>query len=221
MSLFVFNQCTKKVVPSSPKDSSLTFLALGDSYTIGESVLKNGRWPVQLVANLKSKGLSFNDPKIIAKTGWTTSDLNAAIDNVSPKSDYDLVSLLIGVNNQYRGFSAASFKPEFEALLERAIGFAGGDKAKVFVVSIPDYGETPFGQSRNPSKIGKELDEYNQVQKTICKNQGIAFIDITPISRKAISDGTLVANDGLHPSAKMYAEWVKLMSTDVFTLVSK
>jgi acyl-CoA thioesterase I len=220
LALLVFNQCTKKVVPATEKDSSLNYLALGDSYTIGESVAESGRWPVQLVTQLKGKGLQINDAQIIAKTGWTTSELNMAIDKAAPTSDYDLVSLLIGVNNQYRGLSASSFKPEFEALLERAIGFAGGDKSKVFVVSIPDYGVTPFGQTRNPAKIAKELDEYNEIQKTICEARGIAFFDITPISRKAISDKTLVAEDGLHPSAKMYSEWVELMSQNIYELTN-
>jgi lysophospholipase L1-like esterase len=212
-------QCTKKVAPVADNEKHIRYLALGDSYTIGESVSIAGRWPEQLAGKLKVNNIAINTPEIIAKTGWTTSELNYGINAAKPQGPYDLVSLLIGVNNQYRGLSSASFKPEFEALLNRAIAFAGGDKSKVFVVSIPDYGVTPFGQKGDPEKIAKELDVYNQIQKDICEAQGILFIDITPISRNAKTDPELIANDGLHPSAKMYLQWVELMFMDVLSLV--
>ena len=212
-------QCTKKVTPQIETENTLRYLALGDSYTIGQSVSTEGRWPVQLVEKLKEKKISINPPEIIARTGWTTFELNEGINSVNPQGTFDLVSLLIGVNNQYRGFSATSFKPEFEALLQRAIQFADNDKSKVFVVSIPDYGVTSFGQKGNPEKIAKELDEYNQIQKDICEAQGILFIDITPISRNAKTVPELIASDGLHPSVKMYSRWVDLMLNDVHALV--
>ena len=153
---------------SKMQDDSLTFLALGDSYTIGESVAENERWPVQLAARLNEKGRQTASPKIIATTGWRTDQLKSAIESDKElKERYDLVSLLIGVNNQFQGKSVESFAPEFEELLQTAIGLAG-DKEKVIVLSIPDYGVTPFGASRGEERIAKELDEYNQVSKSIC-----------------------------------------------------
>lgn len=213
-------QCTKKSVPAVSNGSAeaIKYLALGDSYTIGESVGTGERWPVQLSEQLKSKGLAINSPQIIAQTGWTTDELNQGINKTAPEKNFDLVSLLIGVNNQFRGRSVTDFKREFEPLLDRAIAFAGGNKSKVFVVSIPDYGFTPFGQGRNPEKITREIDEYNQVQKDICTARNIAFFDITPISREGLKDPELVAGDGLHPSGKMYGQWVDLMLNDILTL---
>ncbi len=213
-------QCTKKSVPAATETSetAIKYLALGDSYTIGESVSSGERWPVQLTEQLKNKGLEISSPQIVAQTGWTTDELNQALNGAQLPNDFDLVSLLIGVNNQFRGRSVTDFKREFEPLLDRAIAFAGGNKSKVFVVSIPDYGFTPFGQGRNPEKIAKEIDEYNQVQKDICTSRNIAFFDITPISREGLKDPELVAGDGLHPSGKMYGQWVELMLNDVLTL---
>ena len=147
----------------------LKFLALGDSYTIGESVAEKDRWPVQLAAQLRAKGLNVGDPKIIATTGWRTDDLKNAIVKDNPSTDYDYVSLLIGVNNQYQGKSSAAYAPEFEELLKMAIEFAGGDRSKVFVVSIPDYGFTPFGKEKKET-ITKAIDEFNAVNKSITEN---------------------------------------------------
>jgi lysophospholipase L1-like esterase len=186
------------------------FLALGDSYTIGESVAENERWPVQLVAALNKNGKRFAAPKIIATTGWRTDDLKAAIKKENPPRDWDLVSLLIGVNNQYQGRSVADYAPEFEELLNMAIEFAGGDKSKVFVVSIPDYGFTPFGKEKQ-DKISKELDEFNNINKKISEKYGVEYFYITEISRRGLDEPALVATDGLHPSDKMYAEWVRLI----------
>jgi lysophospholipase L1-like esterase len=186
----------------------LKFLALGDSYTIGESVAEKDRWPVQLAKQLRAKGIKVRDPKIIATTGWRTDDLKNAILKDNPSKDYDYVSLLIGVNNQYQGKSAAAYAPEFEELLKMAIEFAGGDKSKVFVVSIPDYGFTPFGKEKKES-ITKAIDEFNAVNKSITEKYKIKYFDITPISRKGFEDPELVAGDGLHPSGKMYTAWVE------------
>jgi lysophospholipase L1-like esterase len=186
------------------------YLALGDSYTIGESVAEDQRWPVQLVKQLNKKGQPFNEPKIIATTGWRTDDLKHAILRENLSKDYDLVSLLIGVNNQYQGKSAEAYASEFEELLNMAIAFAGGDKEKVFVVSIPDYGFTPFGKEKQ-EKITRELNEFNRINREISMKLGVKYFNITEVSRKGFEDPALVATDGLHPSGKMYTEWVKII----------
>jgi lysophospholipase L1-like esterase len=193
------------------KTQKIKFLALGDSYTIGESVNESERWPMQLLQQLQSKGYECQPPQIIATTGWRTDDLKNAIAKRKPEKDFNLVSLLIGVNNQYQGKSVESYTPEFEELLNIAIEHAGGDKSKVFVVSIPDYGYTPFGRNKQAA-ISKDIDEFNAANKAITEKYGIKYFNITEISRKGFDDPTLVANDGLHPSGKMYALWVDLIS---------
>lgn len=189
----------------------MTYLALGDSYTIGERVDESERWPVQLVADLNAGGVEISTPQIIAKTGWTTNELIGAISTANIQQPYDLVSLLIGVNNQYRGYPIAQQEEEFERLLKMAIEFAGGDADKVFVVSIPDYGVTPFGQDRDPDKIAKEIDLYNELNKRIAAQNNVMYFDITPISREASTKPEYVAADGLHPSGEMYDAWVNLI----------
>lgn len=191
--------------------AQLKFLALGDSYTIGESINEEGRWPNQLQDRLKSLGLDVEKPVIIAKTGWRTDELAAAIESANLTNDFDLVGLLIGVNNQYQGRSVDSYKPEFEKLLKRAIELANGDESKVFVVSIPDYGFTPFGESKK-DKISKELDQYNAANKKISEDFGVKYYYITDISRSDKSG--LVASDKLHPSAKQYGLWADLIAAD-------
>jgi lysophospholipase L1-like esterase len=190
---------------------SKKFLALGDSYTIGESVSEDQRWPNQLAAALSKRGIATAIPKIIATTGWRTDDLKNAILKDNPSKNYDLVSLLIGVNNQYQGKSAEVYAPEFEALLKMAIEFAGGKKENVFVVSIPDYGFTPFGKEKKET-ISKAIDQFNEVNRSIAEKYNVKYFDITPISRRGFEDPELVASDGLHPSAKMYQQWVNLIS---------
>lgn len=194
----------------STPSKQLKFLALGDSYTIGESVAEHQRWPVQLVGALNQQGYHFGPPQIIATTGWRTDDLKNAILEAKPQKDQDLVSLLIGVNNQYQGKSAKEYAPEFEELLKMAIAFAGGNKEKVFVVSIPDYGFTPFGKEKQ-ERISMELNEFNRINKEITAKLGVKYFNITPASRKGLEDPGLVASDGLHPSGKMYSEWVKII----------
>ena len=189
----------------------ITFLALGDSYTIGESVDKEERWPVQLADSLRQRGYSVSPPDIIAETGWTTADLQEAIKEKNPQKSYDLVSLLIGVNNQYQNLNFEQFEQEFEQLLSQAITFAKDGKEDVFVVSIPNYGATPFGQIRNPEQIRKELKQYNETAQSIAEEYGITFINITPISEKALDNPELTASDDLHPSGKMYQQWVSKM----------
>jgi lysophospholipase L1-like esterase len=189
---------------SSPSPMSIAprILALGDSYTIGESVAVEDRWPNQL-----ARALGAPQPEIIAKTGWTTDELNAAIDAANPKGPYSLVTLLIGVNNQYRGRDAEQYRHEFSALLQRAIGFAGGDAQKVIVVSIPDWGVTPFAKDRDHTKIASEIDHYNAINREETLRAHARYVDITPVSRRP--DPALIAPDGLHPSAAQYAEWTK------------
>ncbi len=189
---------------TNPLEPATRYLALGDSYTIGESVAATERFPVQL-----ARELGLGDPQIIAQTGWTTDELNAAIDAANPQGPYDLVTLLIGVNNQYRGREAEQYRGEFAALLQRAIGFAGGDAKKVVVVSIPDWGVTPFAEGRDRAKIAREIDQYNAINQEEAQRARASYVHITTISRRP--DPALVADDKLHPSAKQYSEWVKLM----------
>jgi lysophospholipase L1-like esterase len=184
------------------------YLALGDSYTIGESVDPGERFPVQL-----ARALHLGEPQIIAKTGWTTDELNAAIDAAKPQGPFDLVTLLIGVNNQYRGRSADEYRTQFAALLQRAVGFAGGDASRVIVVSIPDWGVTPFAEGRDRAKIAREIDQFNAINREEAQRAGAKWVDITPISRGG--DAALVTGDGLHPSGKQYAEWAKAIAPDV------
>lgn len=190
----------------------ISFLALGDSYTIGESVEESERWPMQLASRLLAKGVTLDPVKIIATTGWTTDELQSGINKAKIEGNtYGLVSLLIGVNNQYRGYPIDQYKQQFKQLLEQAILFAGGDVKKVFVVSIPDYGVTPFAKEKDPAKIARELDDYNAIALEISKSMGVEFFDITPGSKLAAEDPELVAEDGLHPSGKMYSNWVDLI----------
>lgn len=198
--------------PIIPIDNThnIKYLALGDSYTIGQNVEVNERFPVQLINALRTKNYQCADAKIIARTGWRTDDLMFGINAQNITDTFDLVSLLIGVNNQYQGKSITTYRTEFRILLERAIDFAGGDVNKVFVLSIPDYGVTPFGSS-NAQQIGQEIDEFNTVNLEITDSLNVQYFDITPISRMAKNDATLLANDQLHPSGKMYKMWVDLM----------
>jgi lysophospholipase L1-like esterase len=181
-----------------------TFLALGDSYTIGEGVVAVERWPNQLVAELRKRGVDIAEPRIIAKTGWTTDELNAAIDSERVQDTFDLVTLLIGVNNQYRGRDSENYRLEFRSLLSRAIHFAGGDARRVIVVSIPDWGVTPFAVARDRARIAAEIDAFNRINRDVTMKAGARYADVTPMSREGAS---MVVNDGLHPSAAMYARW--------------
>jgi lysophospholipase L1-like esterase len=189
----------------------LTFLALGDSYTIGERVAVAERWPVQLAAALRAAGVDLGEPRIVAKTGWTTDELAAAIAAERITGTYDLVSLLIGVNNQYRGRSAEEYREQFRGLLGQAIGFAGGRAARVIVLSIPDWGVMPFAEGRDRAKIGREIDEFNAIARDEVARSGATWVDITPVSRKMKPEWA--ADDGLHPSGAQYAAWAALALT--------
>jgi lysophospholipase L1-like esterase len=182
----------------------IRILALGDSYTIGESVDEADRWPVQLGRALEDAGWPSVDVEIVARTGWTTAELDRGIDTADPLGPYDLVTLLIGVNNQYRGLDPEEYRTEFAALLDRARGFSAGP---VLVVSIPDWGVTPFGSRSDSVKVAAEIDLFNRIGREGAEASGVPFVDITPISRS--DDPTLVAGDGLHPSGSQYTAWVE------------
>ncbi len=209
--------CKSEKMATKHFDQSLTYLALGDSYTIGEAVPENERYPVQLQDSLKKEGVTIDKVQIIARTGWTTDELSAAIDSATLAVPYDLVTLLIGVNNQYRGRSPEDYRPEFVALLQRVIEFAGGDKEKVIVLSIPDWGVTPFAEGRDRDMIAQEIDAYNAVNREESEKAGVAWIDVTAISREAAHRTELLAADGLHPSGLMYHYWM----ADLFPVARK
>ena len=187
---------------------ALSFLALGDSYTIGEAVAENERWPNQLATELSKRGLPVAKPVIIATTGWRTDELKNAIEIANLKPEFDFVSLLIGVNNQYQGKPAEEYAIEFEELLRTAIRLAQGDNQQVFVLSIPDYGFTPFGSEKKES-ISKQIDEFNSINKKIAEAYRVDYYNITDITRQGLDDPSLIASDGLHPSGKMYTLWVQ------------
>jgi len=199
----------------------LRYLALGDSYTIGQSVDITLRYPVQIADSLKKRGYLVEEPRIIAVTGWTTSDLKAGIAAANPQGPYDLVSLLIGVNNQYRGQDINIYRTEFEELINQSIIFAGNDTGRVIVFSIPDWGVTRFASGRDREKIAREIDQYNAINKQITLSKGIVWIDVTAISRLAMQDETLIAGDGLHPSGKMYTEWVRLAVPEIVKMLKE
>lgn len=192
--------------------SPYSYLALGDSYTIGELVPLRYSFPYQAVQLLRAAGLSFTAPEIIAKTGWTTDELAAAVSHYSFLSTYDFVSLLIGVNNQYRGRPAGEYAEQFEDLLKKALFFAGERARRVAVISIPDYGVTPTGQAMDPGKIARELDEFNRINASVSRKYGAHYIEITRGSREALHDPELIAEDKLHPSAKEYAKWASKLA---------
>ena len=187
----------------------MKYLALGDSYTIGEGVAEDGRWPAVLARALRAEGVALDDPRIIATTGWTTDELAAAIDAAEPLGEWDFVSLLVGVNNQYRGRSLENYREEFTTLLQRAISLARGRAERVLVLAIPDWGVTPFGATsgRDVAQVGRELDAFNAAAAAICAAHGVAFVDIAPVARERGAEAAMLAGDGLHPSAAMYALW--------------
>lgn len=191
---------------------ALRYLALGDSYTIGEGVPAAGRWPHQLAAALRAEGIALEDPRTIAATGWTTDELDAAIDSAAPRGPFDFASLLVGVNNQYRGRGVDDYAAQFAALLGRAIAFVGDRPGRVLVLSIPDWGVTPFAAAsgRDVAAIARELDAYNDAAQRICAARAVAFVDITATSRERGAEPGMLADDGLHPSATLYAEWTRL-----------
>lgn len=207
---------------------TLRYLALGDSYTIGEGVAPSGRWPEQLAAALRTSGIAVGDPEIVAKTGWTTDELSTAMDGYAFTPPYDLVTLLIGVNNQYRagqepkspegqgrppgtGRSLDNYRAEFRALLQRAIALAGGRADRVVVVSIPDWGVTRFGRGsgRDVARTAHELDAFNAANATLAAEFHVRYADVTRASRDGGDAPAMLVDDGLHPSAAMYRRWLE------------
>jgi len=186
----------------------LSFLALGDSYTIGEGVAPSDRWPVQLVRAIRSEGILVGDPVILARTGWTTGELLEAMAADPPQGPYDLVSVLVGVNDQYRARPMKEFQADFRRLLDLAVGFTGGDPFRVLALSIPDWGVTPFARGRNGTEIGRDIDAFNALERKACRDVSVTFLDITGISREGGDDAKPLAADGLHPSGAMYARWL-------------
>jgi lysophospholipase L1-like esterase len=206
-------------------EKSYHMLCLGDSYTIGEAVAEDERFPMQAVALLKKEGINFDKPTIIAKTGWTTDELAAAIKeaNYTRHSDNEFVTLLIGVNNQYRDRDARQYRKEFVELLHTALGYANNKSNHVFVLSIPDWGMTPFAANdrRSREEIGKAIDDFNAINKEEALKARVNYIDITPISRQVNVPPDYIAGDGLHPSGKMYEEWAKLLTKKIEEVIAK
>tara|TARA_R110000868_G_scaffold269316_2_gene528701 strand:+ start:1027 stop:1734 length:708 start_codon:yes stop_codon:yes gene_type:complete len=220
----VITETTPTPTPSNQTEGrSYSYLALGDSYTIGQSVCESCRFPEQLKKSLSNLNPANSYPlTIIAQTGWTTSNLLSAIDSQMPSSTYDLVTLLIGVNNQYQNRPFSLYEKEFPELVTKAIAFAKGDKAKVIVVSIPDYAYTPFGQQTgNQGRISTEIDSYNTFAKKYCIDNGIEFTNITDITRDGLTDPNLVAQDGLHPSQLAYSKFVERILPKAITAIKK
>lgn len=188
----------------------LRYLALGDSYTIGEGVDATERWPVQLACALREDGIDIGEPTIIATTGWTSDELAAAIAAAQPLGHFDFVSLGIGVNDQYRGRSVADYRAQLAPLLDTAVALAGGRAERVAMLSIPDWGVTRFArdEGHDAAVIGREIDVFNREARLLCEARYIAFVDITPASRDGGDAGAMLVDDGLHPSGAMYARWV-------------
>lgn len=186
----------------------MSYLALGDSYTIGESVATNSNFPYQLADSISAAGKEYASPVIIARTGWRTDQLMEAIESSNLKKEYDLVTLLIGVNNEFQGRSLEEYERDFTLLCKKSIELAGNKTKQVYVLSIPDYGYTPYGQSRT-KQISERINLFNASNKRISDSLEVNYVDITEISRLGLKDTDLVADDGLHPSTKMYQLWVK------------
>ncbi len=209
------SSCKKELInmPNNPVAKKYYYLALGDSYTIGERVAPPDNFPSQVVSSMINDTVDMQAARIIARTGWTTDELEEGIiaaDDMDPlRPSYDFVSLLIGVNNQYRGHPVDNYRPEFEELLKKAIRYAGNRPERVVVLSIPDWGVTPFANGRDRTQIAREIDAYNAANKQLAEQYNIYYIDITPWTREAATDNSLLAPDGLHPSAKEYKRWAE------------
>ena len=213
------NPVTEQAIPPE-EPIVINILALGDSYTIGESVSINERWPVQLGDSLEFYGIVVNDIRIVAKTGWTTADLINAINNQFFTTKYDLVGLLIGVNNQFQGLSISEYQTQFQQLLETAISIAGNDTSRVFVLSIPDYSVTPTGSIFGGGNTSQQIDQFNDVNRNISEQFNVSYYYITPISRQASNNPDLIASDNLHFSGKMYSLWVKFILPDILSEIN-
>lgn len=211
---YCFLCCNAQSLQAQQKQKAMyTYLALGDSYTIGEKVEAKDNFPHQTATLLRRSGLEVADPKIIAVTGWTTDELAAAIEKENITETYSFVTLLIGVNNQYRERSVDNFKQEFQELLNDAIDFAAGEPEHVFVLSIPDWGVTPFAEDKDRAKIAKEIDAYNKAKEEIVKENNCHWLEITESTRMHGADPAYLVEDKLHYSAKEYALWAEPLSS--------
>jgi len=196
-----------------------TYLALGDSYTIAQSIPSTESYPAQTVNILSAENIHFSAPEIIARTGWTTTDLLNKIKSSPPqRSSYDIVTLLIGVNNQYQHLSEDQYKTEFTTLLNKAIRYANNNKKRVIVLSIPDYSVTPFAQGSDTAYIAQQINLFNQINRTISLQAGVNYLDITAYTRMSVNNRSLIAYDGLHPSGKEYAIWSQDLAALIKTI---
>lgn len=190
----------------------MRFLALGDSYTIGEGVSEGERWPNQLVARLLDDGLAITDLRVIGRTAWTADELADAIDAENPQGPFDLVTLMVGVNDQYRSRPVDAFAPEYAKLLDRARAFAAGRAWRTIAISIPDWGATPYAAGRDRDLIAREIEAYNARSRDLAARAGVHWVDVTPASRAVLDDPSLVTADGLHPAGRMYTRWAELIA---------
>ena len=216
--LFFTIFCSFILNKEAMSQKSISYLALGDSYTVGEGVPLYESYPYQAVQILRKKGFNLQAPEIVAKTGWTTDELQAGINGAKFLPFYDVVTLLIGVNNQYRGKTPELYADEFESLLKQAIAFAGNDNKRVAVLSIPDWGATPFAEGRDRAKITEEINAFNALNKKITSKYKVQYIDITTGTRMAMQDPSLVTKDKLHPSGKEYTKWAEKVAKFVSTI---
>ena len=200
-----------RTLPAAETAGTARFLALGDSYTIGEGVASADRWPEILAGRLATSGVAIGQPEVIARTGWTTGELSDGIDAAEPRGPYALVTLMIGVNNQYRGRPVDEYRRDLDALVTRSIAFAGGRPGRVIVMSIPDWGATPFASGRDRAAISAEIDRFNAVAHAAAEHSGTRWADVTQVSRRAGHEPALVAGDGLHPSRAMHVAWTDVV----------
>lgn len=213
------NSQTYIPVTYPPVTTSKNYLALGDSYTIGQSVDSAQRFPSQTVSLLRAMGISINSPDFIAVTGWTTDDLANGIASHYPSKQYDVVSLLIGVNDQYQRHDTTGYRARFLGLLNTAINLAGGSHQRVVVVSIPDYSVTPFASMSDTARIRREIDWFNDINRSVTEEQYCQYLYMTDFTREARYDSTLIAGDGLHPSGKEYQKWAEPLSQMMYPLL--
>jgi lysophospholipase L1-like esterase len=218
--LFAFSSCVKESNTPGSTDSTITtapsgdkrYLALGDSYTIGQGVATDQRFPAQTVALLRQSNIKISDPQYIATTGWTTQNLSTAINQQNPQGPYDVVTLLIGVNDQYQRMDTGGYRTRFTQLLKKSIELAGNRPSRVFVLSIPDYSVTPFVHAADKPRVRREIDFFNMINKEVTLQNNIRYLDITPSTREAENDPSLIASDGLHPSGKEYKRWAERLA---------
>ena len=202
-------------------NTKFSYLALGDSYTIGEGVPLYQSFPYQVVNMLRTRRFNFCAPEIIACTGWTTLELANQLLETPLASPYDFVTLLIGVNNQYRNLPVKEYRKDFDFLLKKAIENAGGKAGNLVVLSIPDWGVTPFAKGKDIEKIAKEIDAFNVINKTLTVDYKAQYIDVTTASRDLMWQSNFVVEDDLHPSAEVYADWAKLVVATIVRLIEE